>query len=84
MDYADACATLKNFLRSIGILVPSLFQISYWGILLCDAFLVGRLANQASARASRERAKDYIKSLESKVEKLSQEVSPTGPIIHVL
>eukprot|EP00117_Sycon_ciliatum_P005438 scpid110086/ scgid9385/ len=32
-----------------------------------------RLANQASARASREREKDYIKNLESEVEKLIEE-----------
>ena len=44
----------------------------------------GRVANGASARTSRERAKAYFKKLESEVEKLSQEVSPTGPINHVL
>ena len=47
-------------------------------------FFGRRLANQASARASREREKDYIKNLESEVEKLIEEVSPAGPIIHVL
>ena len=47
-------------------------------------FFGRKLANASSARASRERAKAYLKKLESEVEKLSQEVSPTGPMIHVL
>ena len=46
-------------------------------------FFGRRVANAASARTSRERAKAYLKKLESEVEKLSQEVSPAGPIIHV-
>ena len=78
---------LIAFLQSISILdffssvfIPD-FLLGYSAV---RCFFGRKLANAASARTSRERAKVYLKKLESEVEKLSQEVSPTGPINHVL